>query len=322
MSENKFLSQRIQSIKPSPTLEITALAGQLKQEKKDVVGFGAGEPDFDTPQHIKEACKKALDEGVTKYTPAPGTVSFREAVREKFLRDNNLTFSLEQVMTGTGGKQMLYNFIMSVIDPGDEVLIPTPYWVSYYDMVVLAEGIPKCITTTKENHFKMLPQDLEKAITPKTRALFMNSPSNPTGSVYSKQELIELANILEKNPHVIVVSDDIYEKLIYDGLEFYNLPMISELVLERSVIVNGLSKAFSMTGWRLGYAASKMTHIIKAMTKLQGQSTSNPTSFAQKGGETALSGDMSFLEEMKSAFIERRNYLYEAFKKMPRDAGD
>ena len=304
-----FISDRIKQIQPSPTLAITSLAAQLKQEGKDVVGFGAGEPDFDTPEHIKEACKKALDEGFTKYTPTPGLPSFREAIQEKFVRDNGLHFETDQIVAGTGGKQIIYNFLMSTINKGDEVLFPAPYWVSYYDMVTLAEGVPRVLPTNHHSHFKILPEELEKMISPKTKVFIMNSPSNPTGVVYTREELLAIAQVLEKHPQVMVLTDDIYEKLIYDGLSFQNLPMLSEDIRNRSVVMNGLSKAFSMTGWRLGYAASKMTPVIRSMVKLQGQSTSNPTSFAQKGGEAALRGDMSFLDKMKSAFVERRDHL-------------
>ena len=313
MSE-KFLSERIQKIRPSPTLEITALAGQLKQEGKDVVGFGAGEPDFDTPDHIKNACKKALDEGWTKYTPASGFLSFRKAIQEKFKRDNQLDFEIDQIVAGTGGKQIIFNLLMSVINEGDEVIFTSPYWVSYFDMVIFAGGVPKVIETNEKTSFKISPDALDKNITPKTKLLIMNSPSNPTGVVYTKEDLTSLVNVLEKHPHVMILSDDIYEKLLYDELTFYNLAMLSPDILNRSVIMNGLSKAFSMTGWRLGYAGSKMTHVIKAMVKLQGQSTSNPTSFSQKGGEAALVGDMSFLNEMKKSFIERRDYLLKIFQ--------
>ena len=312
-----YLSQRIQNIKPSPTLEITALANRLKQEGKDVIAFGAGEPDFDTPAYIKAACKKALDEGFTKYTPAQGLASFREAIKYKFSKDNQIEYTIDQIIAGTGGKQMIYNLLMSVIDPGDEVIISAPYWVSYYDMILLAEGIPKIISTNYEDHFKLQAENLEKMITEKTKLFIINSPSNPTGLTYTKAEMLEICRVLEKHEHVLILSDDIYEKLIYDEFEFYNPAMLSSELLERSILVNGLSKAFSMTGWRLGYAASKMTTVIKAMTKLQGQSTSNPTSFSQKGGEAALKGDMAFLQEMKKAFIERRNFIYDVFQECP-----
>ena len=312
MFETNFLSKRIQSIKPSPTLNITDLGNQLKQEGKDVVGFGAGEPDFDTPEHIKDACKQALEQKFTKYTPAQGMASLREAIQYKFSQDNQLEFSVDQIIVGTGAKQMIYNLLMSVIDLGDEVVIPAPYWVSYYDMVVLAEGKPKVVQTSFENHFKLQPEELEMAISRKTKLVILNSPSNPTGAVYTKEEMLAICKTLEKYEKIMIMTDDIYEKLVYDDLEFYNPAMLSPQLLERTVVINGFSKAFAMTGWRLGYAASKMTHVIKAMIKLQGQSTSNPTSFSQKGGETALKGDMSFIDEMKKAFVERRDFIYNA----------
>ncbi len=313
-TETKFLSDRIQKIKPSPTLEITALAARLKEEGKDVVGFGAGEPDFDTPQYIKEACKKALDDGFTKYTPTSGLLSFRKAIQEKFKKDNQLEFKVNQIITATGGKQIIYNLLMSTINQGDEVLFSSPYWVSYYDMVILAEGTPKIISTDQKNNFKIMPDQLEQAITPRSKLFILNSPSNPTGSVYTKEEMISLVRVLEKHPQLMIFSDDIYEKLIYDDMKFYNLAMLSDEILSRSIVMNGLSKSFSMTGWRLGYAASKMTHVIKAMIKLQGQSTSNPTSFSQKGGEAALLGNMNFIDKIKGAFVERRDFLIQEFQ--------
>ena len=317
MLKNNFLSKRISSIKPSPTLEITALAGKLRSEGKDVVGFGAGEPDFDTPDHIKEAAKKALDEGFTKYTQVGGVPSFKRAICQKFLRDNQLDFNEDQVMAGTGGKQMLYNLFMSVINPRDEVIFSAPYWVSYYDMILLAEGVPKIIQTFIEDDYKIKPEQLKNMITPQTKIFLLNSPSNPTGAVYSKEELQEIARVLEAYPDILVVTDDIYEKLIYDGYEFYNLGMVSTSILDRCVIINGLSKAFCMTGWRLGYAACKQKEIIKSMEKIQGQSTSNPTSFSQKGGETALSENMDFIDDMKISFVERRDYVLNELSKCP-----
>ena len=304
-----FLALRLNSIKPSPTLAITALANSLKEQGKDIVGFGAGEPDFDTPVHIKEACKLALDNGFTKYTAVQGVLSLREAICKKFQTENNLSYTPNQIIVGTGGKQVLYNLFMSVLNKGDEVIFSAPYWVSYYDMTLLAEGVPKVIQTTYEDKFKISPSALENAITEKTKIFLMNSPSNPTGCIYTFEELQALAKVLEKHPHVLIVTDDIYEKLIFDNCKFYNLAMISNELAERTVVVNGLSKAYAMTGWRLGYAASKITSIIKAMETMQGQSTSNATSFAQKGAEAALLGPLDFLQNMNKAFTERRNYV-------------
>ncbi|MDH5717540.1 MAG: pyridoxal phosphate-dependent aminotransferase [Spirochaetia bacterium] len=311
-----FISKRLQKIEPSPTLEITALANRLKSEGKDIIGFGAGEPDFDTPNHIKEAAKKALDEGFTKYAPVAGLNSLREAVCHKFKKDNGLLFSPNQIIIGTGGKQVLYNFFMAVLDAGDEVIIPAPYWVSYKDIVSLSEGKAKIINTSYEQKFKITPEQLEKSINEKTKVFIMNSPSNPTGCVYSKEELEKIAAVLEKYKNILIVTDDIYESLIYDNLSFFNLPMVSENLLERTVIINGLSKTYSMTGWRLGYGASQRVEIIKAMDTLQGQSTSNAVTFAQKGGEVALISSQDCVEEMKKAFVERRNYMVEELNKL------
>ena len=304
-----YVARRLDVIEPSPTLAITALANSLKAEGKDVVGFGAGEPDFDTPQFIKDAAIAALQAGQTKYTAVSGIPSLKKAIVDKFQRENALTFKPEQVIVSTGGKQVLYNLFMAIMNPGDEVIIPAPYWVSYKDIVTLAEGKAVLVQAPIEQNFKITPQQLEQAITPKTKVFLINSPSNPTGAAYTETELKALAAVLEKYPDILIVSDDIYEKLMYDGIPFFNLPMVSPALRSRSVIVNGMSKAYAMTGWRLGYAASEQTEIIKAMDTIQGQSTSNANSFAQKGGEAALNGDQSFIEEMKKAFVERRNYV-------------
>lgn len=304
-----YIAKRLDVVEPSPTLAITALANALKAEGKDVVGFGAGEPDFDTPQFIKDAAIAALQSGFTKYTPVSGIASLKKAIIQKFEKENNLAFKPEQVIVGTGGKQVLYNLFMAIINPGDEVIIPAPYWVSYKDMVALAQGNAVLVQAPIEQNFKITAAQLKKAITSDTKAFLMNSPSNPTGVAYTKSELLEIAGVLEEHPNILVITDDIYEKLIYDDMPFFNLPMVSPALRERSVVVNGMSKAYSMTGWRLGYAASEQTSIIKAMDTIQGQSTSNANSFAQKGGEAALLGDQTCIDEMKNAFAARRNYV-------------
>lgn len=311
------LANRLNKVEPSPTLAITALANQLKAEGKDVIGLAAGEPDFDTPQHIKDAAIDALQKGQTKYTAVAGIASFREAVTMKLKNDNGLDYTPAQVVIGTGGKQILYNIFMAILSPGDEVIIPGPYWVSYKDMVSLAEGEPVIIPGDFDSMFKLTPDKLERAINKKTRAVIINSPSNPTGVAYTKEELQAFAAILEKHPDVWIISDDIYEKIFYDNAKFYNLAMLSPALAERTIIANGVSKAYSMTGWRLGYAAAKQTSVIKAIVTLQGQSTSNATTFAQYGGESALRGDQSCIEEMVAAFVKRRDFITDALNQMP-----
>lgn len=310
------LSNRLNAIEASPTLALTATANKLKAEGKDVVGFGAGEPDFDTPDYIKDACIKALKDGRTKYTPVVGIEPLRKAVVDYIKRDYNLTYKPENVVISTGGKHVLYNIFMSILNKGDEVIIPAPYWVSYKDIVMLSEGSPVILQTTFESGFKITPSQLESGITSKTRAVIINSPSNPTGVVYSEEELKAFAAILEKHPDIWIITDDIYAKLIYDGRKFFNLAMLSEKLRERVIIADGLSKAFSMTGWRLGYAVTMNTGLVKALEKIQGQSTSNATSFAQYGAVAALNGDLAFIEKMNKAFIERRDYLFETLSKM------
>lgn len=310
-------ANRLSLVKPSPTLAVSALANQLKAEGKDVVGFGAGEPDFDTPEHIKNAAKKALDNGKTKYTAVAGIMSLREAIAEKLERDNQFDFSANEIVVGVGGKQILYNLFMSVLNQNDEIIIPAPYWVSYADMAALAGAQVKFIETTIASGYKITAEQLAAAISPQTKIFLMNSPSNPTGSAYTKEELLALAEVLKKHPHVLIVTDDIYEKLIYDNFVFYNLPMVAPELLERSVIVNGLSKAYAMTGWRLGYAATKQKNILKGMITMQGQSTSNATSFAQVGAEAALRESQSCIDDMNKEFVKRRDYLVEQLSALP-----
>ncbi|TGL63042.1 pyridoxal phosphate-dependent aminotransferase [Leptospira ognonensis] len=311
----KLVAKRLDVVEPSPTLAITAKANQLKASGLDVVGFGAGEPDFDTPNHIKEAAKQAMDQGKTKYTPVSGTVNLRDAIIQKFKNDNGLVYERNQIIVGTGGKQVLYNFFMATLNPGDEVIIPAPYWVSYADIVRLAEGIPVIVPTDIASGFKITAEQLEKAITPKTKVFIFNSPSNPTGAAYTRKDVEKLVSVLEPKD-IITLSDDIYEKIIYDGLEFVNPAMISGKMKEKTFVVNGVSKAYSMTGWRIGYAAGN-AEIIKNMDTMQGQSTSNASSISQAAAEAALLGDQKPVEEMRLAFDKRRKLIVSLLNEIP-----
>ncbi|MFZ5631057.1 MAG: pyridoxal phosphate-dependent aminotransferase [Spirochaetota bacterium] len=302
------LAARLDLIEPSPTLAITARANELKAEGKDIVGFGAGEPDFDTPEHIKAAAIDALNKGFTKYTAVSGIAELKQAIIAKFQRDNQLEFKPNQVIVGTGGKQVLYNFFLAVINDGDEVVCPAPYWVSYKDIVRLAGGTMKLINTSFESGFKVSPAQLERSLSPKTRVFILNSPSNPTGATYTPDEIRALAAVLEKFPDLLVVTDDIYEKLAY-GIEILNIATASEKLRPRTVVINGLSKAYSMTGWRLGYAGGPK-EIIAAMDMIQGQSTSNATSFSQKGAVVALNGNQKCVEDMRVVFEKRRDLAF------------
>ncbi|MCZ8344550.1 MAG: pyridoxal phosphate-dependent aminotransferase [Leptospira sp.] len=311
----KLVAKRLDVVEPSPTLAITAKANQLKASGLDVVGFGAGEPDFDTPSHIKEAAKKAMDAGKTKYTPVSGTPSLKEAIIQKFQKENGLKYEKNQIIVGTGGKQVIYNFFLATLNPGDEVIIPAPYWVSYADIVRLAEGTPVIIETNIKNGFKITPQELKSAITKKTKVFIFNSPSNPTGAAYTRKDVEALVSILE-NEDIITVSDDIYEKIIYDNLEFVNPAMISEKMKEKTFIVNGVSKAYSMTGWRIGYGAGH-PEIVKNMDTMQGQSTSNASSISQAAAEAALTGDQKPVADMLKAFDERRKLIVGLLREIP-----
>lgn len=311
----KLVAKRLDVVEPSPTLAITAKANQLKASGLDVVGFGAGEPDFDTPAHIKEAAKKAMDQGKTKYTPVSGTVSLKEAIIKKFETENGLKYEKSQIIVGTGGKQVLYNFFMATLNPGDEVIIPAPYWVSYADIVRLAEGTPVIVATDISSGFKITPAQLEKAITPKTKVFIFNSPSNPTGAAYTRADVEALVKVLEPKD-ILTVSDDIYEKIIYDGLEFVNPAMISEKMKEKTFVINGVSKAYSMTGWRIGYGAGN-AEIVKNMDTMQGQSTSNPSSISQAATEAALTGDQTPVAEMLKAFDKRRKLVVGLLREIP-----
>ncbi|MFH1134618.1 MAG: pyridoxal phosphate-dependent aminotransferase [Pseudomonadota bacterium] len=308
------LAERMSQIKPSPTLALDAKAKALKAAGADVVNFGVGEPDFNTPDHVKAAGVKAIEDNFTRYTPAGGTVELKEAVCAKFKRDNGLTFTPDQVVINCGGKHTLYNLAQVLFGPGDEVIVPAPYWVSYPPIVALAGAVPVIAPTLEKNDFKMTPNDLEKAITPRTRAIIMNSPSNPTGSVYSREELRALAEILLKN-RIIVISDDIYEKIIYDGKKFCNLANLSPEMAELTIIAHGLAKTYAMTGWRIGFMAGPKD-VASAVTKIQSQSTSNPCSIAQKAGVAALNGPEDSVLVMKAAFEKRRDFVVETLNKI------
>ncbi|MGF1606575.1 MAG: pyridoxal phosphate-dependent aminotransferase [Rhodothalassiaceae bacterium] len=300
------IAHRLDRIKPSATLAVTAKAAELRAAGRDVLGLGAGEPDFDTPDHIKEAAIAAMRAGLTKYTPVPGTPALREAVAEKFRRDNGLTYASDQIIVSTGGKQVLYNALMASLDPGDEVIVPAPYWVSYPDMVLLADGVPVIVETGQDDGFKLRPEALDQAITPKTKWLIFNSPSNPTGAAYTAEEMRALGQVLERHPQVLVMADDMYEHIVYDGFEFVSLAQAVPALYERVLTCNGVSKAFAMTGWRIGYAGGPAP-LIKAMAKIQSQSTSNPSSISQAAALAALTGPMDFLQERNAAFKQRRD---------------
>lgn len=302
------IANRLSRVKPSPTLAVTQKAAELKAAGRNVIGLGAGEPDFDTPDHVKEAAYKAIREGQTKYTAVDGTPALKKAVQAKFKRENGLDYALDQIIVSCGGKHVIYNALMATLNAGDEVIIPAPYWVSYPDMVNLAEGVPVIVACPAEKGFKMQPEDLEKAITPKTRWLILNSPSNPTGAAYTKDELKALTDVLLRHPHVWVLTDDIYEHLLYDGLTFHTPAQIEPKLYERTLTMNGASKAYSMTGWRIGYAAGPKP-LIKAMAALQGHSTTNPCSISQAAAVAALDGPQDFLKDWVKAFQDRRDLV-------------
>ena len=310
MSENITLSSAVQRIKESPTLAVTAKASLLKSQGIDIIGLAAGEPDFDTPEFIKQGAIQAINDGKTKYTPVGGIPSLKNAIVDKFKNDNGLDYKAEEIVVGVGGKQCIFNLCLSVLDAGDEVVIPAPYWVSYEDIAVLTGAEAKIISTTIEDNFKITAEQLDTALTEKTKLVFLNSPSNPTGSVYTKEELVQLATVLHKYPNVIIASDDIYEHINLNDQVFNNIVMVDPSLKDRSVILNGVSKAYSMTGWRIGYAAGP-TKIIKAMTKLQSQSTSNPSSISQAAAETALRGNNECIAEMVKEFKLRHTYVVE-----------
>lgn len=309
------LSNRVQTIKPSPTLAVTARAAKLKAEGKDIIGLGAGEPDFDTPQHIKDAAIAAINKGQTKYTPVGGTPGLKNAIVGKFKRENGFAFEPKQILVSCGGKQSFFNLVLSVINPGDEVIIPAPYWVSYPDIVLIAEGKPVFIDTGIEQNFKISAQQLEAAITPKTKMFVINSPSNPSGAVYTPDELKALGAVLRKYPQILIATDDMYEHILLSGQRFVNIANACPDLLPQTVVLNGVSKAYSMTGWRIGYCGGP-AHIITAMENIQSQSTSNPSSISQAAAEAALNGDQSCIDPMIAAFKERNAFVTEQLNQM------
>lgn len=302
-----YISKRVLSIKASPTLAVDAKVKAFKQRGVDVINFGVGEPDFDTPINIKEMAIAAINAGFTKYCPVSGTPELKNAIIDKFRRDNGLSYTPEEIIVSSGAKHSLYNLFQSTIDDGDEVIIPAPYWVSYPDMVILAGGKPVIIHTRDKTNFKVTPANIEKALTSKTKAIIVNSPSNPAGVAYTAEELKAIAQVCVKNK-ILIISDDIYEKLIYDDFKFTSIAEVSPEAKEFSIVVNGVSKAYSMTGWRIGYAAGHK-NIISAMTKVQSQSTSNAASISIKAAEEALNGTQKYVESMKKEFEKRRNYI-------------
>ncbi len=310
------LSKRVQTIKPSPTLAVTACAAKLKAEGKDIIGLGAGEPDFDTPQHIKDAAVEAIGKGFTKYTAVGGTPSLKQAIVAKLRRDNGLDYTAKQVLVSCGGKQSFFNLTLALINAGDEVIIPAPYWVSYPDIVLIAEGRPVIVQTGIEQSFKMSAEQLATAITTRTKMVVINSPSNPTGAVYSLKELQALGAVLRKHPEILIATDDMYEHIALRDEKFVNILNACPDLYARTMVLNGVSKAYAMTGWRIGYAAGP-EHIITAMENVQSQSTSNPTSISQVAAEAALSGDQGCITPMLEAFRERHLFVVDALNKIP-----
>lgn len=303
-----FLADKLAAVKPSPTIAVTTRAAELKAAGKDVIGLGAGEPDFDTPLHIREAAKRAIDSGKTRYTAVDGIPELKAAVAEKFRRENGLTYAPSQISVGTGGKQVLYNALMATLNPGDEVIVPAPYWVSYPDMVRLAGGVPVIVTAGLAAGYKITPAQLEAAITPRTKWLIFNSPSNPTGAAYTRAEIAALTAVLLRHPQVWVLSDDMYEHLIFDGFTFATPAEVEPALIERTLTLNGASKAYAMTGWRIGYAGGPKA-VIAAMAVIQSQSTSNPCSIAQHAARAALTGPQDFLAPNRALFQRRRDLV-------------
>ena len=303
-----FISDSLNRIKPSATMVITAKATQLKREGKKVIGLSSGEPDFDTPQHVKQAAIDAINSGYTKYTNIEGIPELRQSIVEKFKKDNDLNYDVSNVIVGTGGKQILFNALMSSLNKDDEVIIPAPYWVSYPDMTLLAGGKPIFVDCSSETNFKLTGEALDKVITKNSKWLILNSPSNPTGSCYSLSELEEIANVVRKHENLYVMTDDIYEYIVYDNFKFYTLAQVAPDLKDRILTVNGVSKSYCMTGWRIGYAAGPSL-LIKAMIKIQGQSTSNPSSISQYAALAGISGSKEFLDPCLKAFDERRHFV-------------
>lgn len=304
------------SIKPSPTLAVTARAQELQKQGKDIIGLGAGEPDFDTPDHIKAAAIKAIQNGFTKYTAVDGTAELKAAIVNKFARDNSLVYKPQQVLVSCGGKQSFFNLAQALLNSGDEVIIPAPYWVSYPDMVLLADGKPVIVYAGVEQGFKITPQQLDGAINNKTRLVVLNSPSNPTGVAYSRAELTALGEVLRRHPHVLIATDDMYEHILWTRDPFVNILNACPDLYDRTIVLNGVSKAYSMTGWRIGYAAGPQK-LINAMKNVQSQSTSNPTSISQVAATTALDGDQSFMKEMSKVFKQRHDFVVRELNQVP-----
>lgn len=310
------LSNRVQQIKPSPTLAVTNKAAELRAAGKDIIGLGAGEPDFDTPAHIKDAAIKAINEGKTKYTAVDGTPSLKKAIIDKFKRDNQLSYEPNQILVSSGGKQSFFNLSLALLNPGDEVVIPAPYWVSYPDMVLVAEGKPVIIETNQEQRFKITADQLESAITERTKLVVLNSPSNPTGVAYTLDELKSLADVLKKHPQIFIATDDMYEHILWSDEPFCNILNACPELYDRTFVLNGVSKAYAMTGWRIGYAAGPQK-VIGAMKKIQSQSTSNPASISQAAAEAALNSSQDCVNEMVVEFKKRHDYLVGALNEIP-----
>ncbi|MDX1454057.1 MAG: pyridoxal phosphate-dependent aminotransferase [Gammaproteobacteria bacterium] len=310
-----MLSDRVRKLKPSPTLAVTQRAAELRAAGKDIIGLGAGEPDFDTPEHIKQGAIDAINKGETKYTAVDGTARLKDAIIAKLKRDNQLEYKPEQVLVSCGGKQSFFNLCQAIVDPGDEIVILGPYWVSYPAMVELAGGQPVVVNAGIDQDFKVSAEQLDAAITPKTKAVFLNSPSNPTGKAYSHAELKALGEVLKKHEHVLVATDDMYEPFLWTDEPFANVLMLCPALYDRTLVMNGVSKAYSMTGWRIGYAAGP-AEIIKAMKKVQSQSTSNPASISQAAAATALEGDLAEVHKMRDAFRERADFVIAELNKI------
>jgi len=310
------LSNRIQKVKPSATLAITAKAAELRASGKNIISLSVGEPDFETPKAARDAGIKAIESGFTRYTAVPGIPELRKAIAEKFKKDNGLNYEPEDILVSTGGKQCIYNLLQAMINPGDEVIIPAPYWVSYPDMVLLAEGVPVTIPCSADANFKLTASQLEASITPRTKLLFINSPSNPTGMAYSADDLAALGEVLRKHPNIAIATDDMYEKILFDGKTFATFAQVNPDLKDRTITFNGTSKAYCMTGWRIGFCAGPRD-LIKAMSKVQGQSTSNPSSISQKAALAALQGPTDELDEMVSVYQTRRTWLVDALNNIP-----
>jgi aspartate aminotransferase len=313
---SSILSSSLARIKPSPTIAVTNLARELQAQGRDVIGLGAGEPDFDTPDHIKEAAIAAIRRGETKYTAVDGTPALKRAIAAKFARENGLAYDPSEITVGTGGKQVLYNALMATLDPGDEVVIPAPYWVSYPDMTLLAGGAPVFVSCPEQTGFKLRPEDLDEAIGPKTKWVILNSPNNPTGAAYTETELRALTEVLVRHPRVWVMTDDMYEHLVYDGFRFTTPAQVEPRLKDRTLTVNGVSKAYAMTGWRIGYAGGPKD-LIRAMGVVQSQSTSNPSSVSQAAALAALTGDLSFLPERNAVYQQRRDLVVAMLNRAP-----